>query len=67
MPFFGSKSSRTIFSPKNELLEPLYNLIEKYDSVLAGCSFYEELIETYEYLDQVIKEDEKNVKCTTKA
>lgn len=58
MPYVNTKD-RTVFSPQNEKLDPLYNLIEKHQQALSGSNFFDELIETYEYLDQIMKE-EKN-------
>lgn len=57
MPYFDSKN-RTVFSPQNDKLEPFYKLLEQYQKTLSGSNFFEELLDTYEYLDQVFKEDE---------
>ena len=58
MPYFESKD-RTVFSPQNPKLEPLYKFIEQYQKTFSGSNFYDELIDTYEYLDQVLKEDKQ--------
>lgn len=63
MPFFHAKD-RTVMSPINPKLEPLYDFIEKYQKTFSGSNFYDELIDTYEYLDQVFKE-EKEDECIT--
>lgn len=55
MPWFEAKD-RTVFSPVNPKLEPFYNLLEQYQKALSGSNLYDDLIETYEYLDQVFKE-----------
>jgi hypothetical protein len=64
MPYFDSKE-RTVFSPQNPKLEPFYSFLEQYQKTFSGSNFYDELIDTYEYLDQVMKE-EKNNEPTTK-
>jgi hypothetical protein len=56
MAYFDSKD-RTVFSPQNEKLEPFYKFLEQYQRTLSGSNFFDELIDTYEYLDQVIKEE----------
>ncbi|MGD6894317.1 hypothetical protein ACQCVI_04750 [Bacillus infantis] len=56
MPYFDSKD-RTVFSPQNEKLEPFYKFLEQYQRTLSGSNFFDELIDTYEYLDQIFKED----------
>lgn len=56
MPYFDSKN-RTVFSPQNDKLEPFYKLLEQYQQTLSGSNFFDDLLDTYEYLDQVFKED----------
>lgn len=56
MPWFQAKD-RTVFSPVNPKLEPLFKLLEQYEKSLSGSNLYEDLVETYEYLDQVFKEE----------
>lgn len=58
MPYFDTKE-RTVFSPRNPKLEPFYSFLEQYQQTLSGSNFFEELIDTYEYLDQVLKEDKQ--------
>ncbi|KAB2337623.1 hypothetical protein F7731_08485 [Cytobacillus depressus] len=57
MPYFDSKE-RTVFSPQNEKLEPFYKILEQYHLVIGGSNLFDDLVETYEYLDQVFKEDQ---------
>lgn len=63
MPYFESKD-RTVFSPQNDKLLPLYKVLKQYHSTIGGSNLYEDLVETYEYLDYVFKE-EKVDECTT--
>jgi hypothetical protein len=56
MPFFDAKD-RTVMSPINPKLEPLYVFLEKYQQSLSGSQFFDDLLDTYEYLDQIFKED----------
>ncbi|MED5102475.1 hypothetical protein NSS71_25520 [Niallia sp. FSL W8-0951] len=56
MPWFEAKD-RTVHSPVNPKLEPFYKLLEQYEKSLSGSNLYEDLVETYEYLDQVFKEE----------
>ncbi|MDQ0268918.1 hypothetical protein [Cytobacillus purgationiresistens] len=56
MPYFDSKE-RTVFSPHNPKLEPFYSYLDQYQKTFSGSNFFEELIDTYEYLDQVFKEE----------
>jgi hypothetical protein len=58
MPYFDSKN-RTVFSPQKEILEPFYKLLEQYHKVIGGSSLFDDLVETYEYLDFVLKEEKK--------
>lgn len=58
MPYFDTKE-RTVMSPINPKLEPLYTFLEQYQRTFSGSNFFDELIDTYEYLDQVLKEDNK--------
>lgn len=65
MPYFESKD-RTVFSPQSEKLEPLYKILEQYHQVIGGSNLFDDLVETYEYLDFVLKEKEelKNERTT---
>ena len=56
MSFFHAKD-RTVLRPINPKLEPLYDFLEQYQKTFSGSNFYDELIDTYEYLDQVFKEE----------
>lgn len=56
MPWTETKN-RTVFSPVNPVLEPLYEFIEKYQANLSGSKFFDELIDNYEYMDQKLKEE----------
>ena len=56
MPFFHAKD-RTVMSPINQKLGPLYEFLEQYQRTFSGSNFFDELIDTYEYLDQVFKEE----------
>lgn len=60
--YFNSKG-RTVFSPNNNLLEPLYKLLEQYEPSIGGSHLFEDLIENYEYLDSMLKEGEKLNGC----
>jgi len=55
MPWFEAKD-RTVHSPVNPVLEPLYQFIEQYQKTFSGSNFFEELINNYEYLDQMLAE-----------
>lgn len=55
MPYVNTKD-RTVFSPVNPVLEPLYQFIEQYQKTFSGSNFFDELIENYEYLDQMLAE-----------
>ncbi|MEK4669179.1 hypothetical protein [Niallia sp. FSL R7-0271] len=55
MPYFDAKD-RTVFSPVNDKLEPLFKFLEQHQKSLSGSNFYDDLVELYEYLDQVLKE-----------
>ena len=59
MPYFDSKN-RTVFSPQSVVLEPLYKLLEKYQSTLSGSKIFDDMVETYEYLDFVLKDVKSN-------
>ncbi|MEH7392606.1 hypothetical protein [Bacillus sp. JJ1474] len=59
MPFFYAKD-RTVMSPINPKLEPLFDFLEQYQKSFSGSNFYDELVDTYEYLDQVFKEEKEN-------
>lgn len=63
--YFNSKG-RTIFSPKNNILEPLYKLLEQYEPSIGGSYLFEDLIENYEFLDSMLKEGEKPNGCIEK-
>lgn len=63
--YFNSKG-RTVFSPKNDILEPLYKLLEQYESSIGGSHLFEALIENYEFLDSMLKEGEKPNGCIEK-
>lgn len=63
MPYFESKD-RTVFSPQNDKLLPFYNILKQYHLTIGGSNLFEDLVETYEYLDFVFKE-EKVDECTT--
>ncbi|MEK5524114.1 hypothetical protein [Heyndrickxia sp. FSL W8-0423] len=58
MPYFDTKD-RTVYSPVNPKLEPLYSFLEQYQKTFSGSNFFEELLDTYEYLDQVFKEEKQ--------
>ncbi|MGK4042222.1 hypothetical protein AB0Y20_07950 [Heyndrickxia oleronia] len=64
MPYFESKD-RTVFSPQNDKLLPFYNILKQYHLTIGGSNLFEDLVETYEYLDFVFKEEEKVDECTT--
>jgi hypothetical protein len=55
MPYFDSKD-RTVFFPQCEKLEPLYKYLEKHHKTIGGSNLFDELVETYEYLDFVLRE-----------
>ena len=57
MPYFESKS-KTVFSPQVEALEPFYKVLEQYHQSIGGSNLFEDLVETYEYLDFVLREKE---------
>ncbi|MEK5176323.1 hypothetical protein NST63_27535 [Heyndrickxia sp. FSL W8-0496] len=63
MPYFESKD-RTVFSPQNDKLLPFYKFLEQYNQSLGGSNLFEDLVETYEYLDFVFKEGKVD-ECTT--
>lgn len=56
MAYFDSKD-RTVFSPQNEKLLPLYETLEKHHSTIGGSRLFDELADTLEYLDQTMKEE----------
>ncbi|MGP9039780.1 hypothetical protein [Cytobacillus kochii] len=58
MPYFDSKD-RTVFSPQNDKLEPFYKLLEQYHQTIGGSHLFDDLVETYEYLDSVFKNKEE--------
>lgn len=58
MPYFNSKN-RTIFSPRNAALEDFYNLLEKYEPIIGGSRVFEDMVDTYEFLDSTLKEEEE--------
>ncbi len=60
--YFDSKG-RTVFIPNNNLLEPLYKLLEQYEPSIGGSHLFEDLIENYEFLDSMLKEGEKTNGC----
>lgn len=55
MAYFDSKY-RTVFSPQNEKLLPLYETLEKHHSTIGGSRLFDELTDTLEYLDQILEE-----------
>ncbi|WP_342025762.1 hypothetical protein AADC60_24680 [Cytobacillus pseudoceanisediminis] len=55
MAYFDSKD-RTVFSPQSEKLEPFYKILEQYHQAIGGSNLFDDLVETYEYLDFVLKE-----------
>jgi hypothetical protein len=59
MPYFDSKD-RTVFSPQCDKLEPFYKILEQYHKAIGGSNLFEDLVETYEYLDFVLKKKEEN-------
>lgn len=61
MSYFDSKD-RTVFSPQVDVLDPLYEFLEKYHKAFSGSNFFDELIETYESLDYALKEKEEETK-----
>ncbi|WP_445505790.1 hypothetical protein [Niallia sp. 03091] len=60
MPFFESKD-RTVYSPVNPVLELLYEFLEKHQKNLSGSNFFDELLDNYEYMDQMLKERNEEV------
>ncbi|MED3650636.1 hypothetical protein [Heyndrickxia sporothermodurans] len=66
MPYFDSKD-RTVFSPQDDRLEPFYKILEQYHKAIGGSNLFDDLVETYEYLDFVLKkrEEEKNERTAT--
>jgi hypothetical protein len=60
MPYFESKD-RTVFSPQNEKLEPFYKILEQYQQSIGGSNLFDDLVETYEYLDFVLKEKKEEI------
>ncbi|MGP7817736.1 hypothetical protein [Niallia sp. 01092] len=56
MPFFYT-GNRTVYSPENTKLEQFYSFLEKHNSIFSGSKFYEELLDTYEKLDDELKEE----------
>ncbi|QOK28035.1 hypothetical protein IIE26_05020 [Cytobacillus oceanisediminis] len=61
MAYFDSKD-RTVFSPQNEKLEPFYKILEQYNQTIGGSNLFDDLVETYEYLDFVLKEKKEEFK-----
>ncbi|MEI5909423.1 hypothetical protein WAK64_20555 [Bacillus spongiae] len=55
-PYFTNKNGMT-FEPTHSILQDLYKHIEKYNSVLGGSRFYDDLIDIYETIDFDLKED----------
>ncbi|WHY75729.1 hypothetical protein QNH20_16555 [Neobacillus sp. WH10] len=64
MPYFDSKS-RTVFSPQCDKLDPFYKMLEQYHKVIGGSNLFDDLVETYEYLDFVLREEKNNELVTT--
>ncbi|MBD7937174.1 hypothetical protein H9655_09030 [Cytobacillus sp. Sa5YUA1] len=58
MPYFDSKS-RTVFSPQVDKLEPFYKILEQYHQAIGGSNLFDDLVETYEYLDYVFRDKEE--------
>jgi hypothetical protein len=58
MPYFEAKD-RTVFSPQNEKLEALYKTLEKHHKSIGGSNLFDDLVETYEYLDFALREKEE--------
>jgi hypothetical protein len=55
MPYFDTKNG-IVYAPDNPELVGLYNLIKKHYEVLGNSRFYDDLIQTYESLDQSYRE-----------
>jgi hypothetical protein len=58
MPYFESKD-RTVFSPQVEKLEPFYKFLERHHKTMGGSLMFDELVETYEYLDFTLNKKEQ--------
>ncbi|WP_423408050.1 hypothetical protein AABM38_20620 [Heyndrickxia sp. MSNUG] len=54
--YFETKH-KTVFSPRNNQLEPFYSALEKYAPVLGDSRVFEDLIEVYETLDSQEQDD----------
>ncbi len=57
IPYFET-SKQTIFSPNNPVLDSFYKLLEKYAPVLQDSPIFNDLVETYEFLNFLLKEQE---------
>ena len=57
MSYFDSKD-RTVFSPQVKKLEPLYKYLEKHHKTIGGSDLFNELVDTYEYLNFELREKE---------
>lgn len=57
MPYFDSKD-KTVFSPQVEALEPFYKVLEQYHKTIGGSNLFEDLVDTYEYLDYTLRKKE---------
>ncbi|WP_187445016.1 hypothetical protein [Rossellomorea vietnamensis] len=55
MPYFDTKNG-IVYAPENPELYGLYLLLKKHYEVLGNSKFYDDLIQTYESLDQSYKE-----------
>lgn len=49
--YFETKH-KTVFSPKNSLLDELYRYLEKNAPVIGDSRLFEDLVEVYESLDE---------------
>lgn len=58
MAYFEAKG-RTVFSPQSPVLEPVYKMLEQYESAIGGSQLFEDMVENYEYLDFVLREKEE--------
>ncbi|MBS4171911.1 hypothetical protein [Bacillus sp. FJAT-49736] len=56
--YFDTKN-RTVFSPQNDKLMPFYKVLEQHNQTLGGSNLFDDLVETYEYLDFVFKDKEE--------
>ncbi len=53
--YFETKH-KTVFSPKNSLLDELYRYLEKQAPVIGDSRLFEDLVDVYEALDEELEE-----------